>query len=178
MTHAMTLTRPIDAGLSCLWIGQHFIDGNAALITHGDLFQAIEPSRWISPMWQEVKRRKAFADYNLETRLFGPFRKQSELEATMFVLAAISPPYCPIDEPGASNEARPVVMREIGRIYPSVGACAKAEGLDVSALRKHLKHKPSFRSVKGKRFVFYDELSTEDQATVDRMNATLEAMEE
>lgn len=174
MSHAMTLSRHSETGLACLWIGQHFLDGGAAVITFGNLLEAIEPARWSSPMWQAIRRHSSHGQRKLETRLFGPFFNQAEVDATMFVLAALNPPHCPIDEPGSTNEARPVVMRETGRIYPSVGACARGEALDVSALRKHLKQKPSFRSVKGKRFVFYDELSAEDQVTVTKMNEALE----
>ena len=168
------ISRTVEQDQWSLWVAEHFLDGGAALILTGTFLEVISPTNVKNKEWLSISKQPRHAGRTLTTRLHGPFEKQEDADAAAAFLGMVNPPHCGKDAQ-RYTAARRVVQRPEGRIFSSIRATATTLNLDVSALRKHLNRQPGFRSVKGKEFVYYDDLSPDDQRAVDRMNAALES---
>ena len=167
------LTRTVDQDQNAVWIAEHALDGGAALVMVGPLLEVVSPSKVNNPQWIEIAAHASHGARVLRTRLHGPFASIDDAEAAAAVLRMISPPHC-TGPNKVSRAPRRVVQRGTGQIYESVRQTSIQAHVDISALRKHLNRQPGFKSVKGREFVYYDELPKDQQLTVERLNEELQ----
>lgn len=167
------ITRTIAEDNNAFWVAEHALDGGAALIMVGALPEVVSPSNVTNVMWVELTKQVSHVGRTLTTRLHGPFATRAVADAAAAVLGMTRPPYC-TGPMKPDRSSRQVVCRETGRIFKSSYAAAKFFDLDPSAVNRHLRKVTGFKTVKGREFVYYDELPADQQNTVDQMNAALE----
>lgn len=168
----ITIERTVNEDAHAFWVAEHALDGGAALIMVGPLLEVVSPSDVTNPQWVEITRQAAHAGRTLRTNLHGPFATLADADAAAAVLGMINPPFC-TGSNKVDRSGRKVVCRETGRIFPSGYAAAKFFDIDPSAVNRHLKRQPGFRTVKGREFVYYDDLPKDQQSTVERLNSEL-----
>ena len=170
-----TFTRPTNSD-GLFWVAMHYVNGNAALMRTGQLSTVITPDTSPNPEWRRISKLSGFTSYTLETKLYGPYSDAGAMQIVADFLFVTEQPVCNVKHSGdaaTANAPRKVVCRETCRIFASRNQCATYYRLDPAALGRHLNKKTGFRSVKGKVFAFYDELSPDEQQFVDKKNAEL-----
>lgn len=170
-----TFTRPANSD-SLYWVAMHYLDGSAVFLRTGHLSSVITPDTSANPLWRKIRGHTDHWSRTLETKLYGPYADAAAADVVAEFLIATEQPHCNVNFTGDTVEThapRKVVCRETGRIFASRNQCATYYELDPAALGRHLKKRTGFRSVKGKTFVFYDELPADQQEAVERMHAAL-----
>jgi len=144
------------------FVARHFLDGALVLDGVGRFEEIVNPHRLNNRRFAEIMESSDFAALPMRLDLYGPFDTLAEASAAATVLAAMQAPLCRSDDVlrFADGPRQVVIQRgpEQGRIFESPSQAAKLLDLDRSAVYRHLKKTPGFRSVKGYEFVYFDDL--------------------